>query len=130
MNINQLKKTKMRLSQHFLSTEFASPDIKASGLNMHKDFIRKIQKAREIAEIPFKINSGYRTVAHNLKIGGKQNSAHLRGYAADIAVNSNAERYIILNALLTAEFTRIGIYANFIHCDCDPSLPQHVIWTK
>ena len=35
----------------------------------------------------------------------------------------------IVQALLTAGFTRIGIASTFIHADDDPSKPQNLIWT-
>lgn len=120
----------MRLSKNFVSTEFASPDNKASGLMMNKDFIKKLQIARDLAGIEFVINSAYRTPEHNRKVGGKTNSAHLRGFACDIATPSPSAKFTTLKSLLDAGFTRIGIYENFIHCDTDPSLPAGVIWTK
>jgi hypothetical protein len=61
-------------------------------------------------------------------VGGVANSSHLVGKAADIAVGSGAERYIILNALIQAGFRRIGVAKTFIHCDNDESKPNSV-WT-
>ena len=83
----------------------------------------------QIAGIPFKINSGFRTPEHNEKVGGAESSSHLRGHAADIHVSSSTYRYEILSALLEAGFTRIGIAKNFIHVDNDPIKTQNVIWT-
>lgn len=120
----------MRLSKNFVSSEFASPDHKASGLMMNKEFIKKLQIARDLAGIEFVINSGFRTPEHNKKVGGKPNSAHLRGFACDIATQSPTAKFTVLKSLINAGFTRIGIYDNFIHCDIDPSLPSGVIWTK
>jgi uncharacterized protein YcbK (DUF882 family) len=120
----------MKLSKNFVSTEFSSPDNKASGLMMNKEFIKRLQIARDLAGIPFHINSGFRTPEHNAKVGGQPNSAHLRGFACDIATSSPNSKFIILKSLLNAGFLRIGVYETFIHCDTDPSLPIGVIWTK
>ena len=57
---------------YFKRQEFDSPDIKESGALMDADFLKKLNLARHKAAIPFKINSGYRTKAHNKKVGGKR----------------------------------------------------------
>ena len=51
--------------KHFSINEFDSPDLPNSGLNMDNDFLQMLDMAREIANIPFKINSGYRTEEYN-----------------------------------------------------------------
>lgn len=115
--------------RYFHLSEFDSPDVKGSGVNMNKDFLVRLENARDIARVPFVITSGYRTKSHNKKVGGLDNSSHLRGYAVDIAAVSSPERYAILNALLKVGINRIGIGSNFIHCDMDPEKSKNVIWT-
>ena len=112
----------------FTAAEFASPDVKDSGYEMDSTFIYMLDSARTIAGIPFKINSGYRSASHNKLVGGVSNSAHTKGYAADIKVNNSNERKIILSALQKAGFNRFGIGRTFIHVDNDPSKPSNVIW--
>ena len=97
--------------------------------NMNQDFLSKLDKARELAGIPFKINSAYRSPEHNAKIGGKPNSSHLKGLAVDISVTNSRQRFIVLNALLDVGFTRIGIADTFIHVDLDNGKNNEVIWT-
>ena len=118
---------------HFESYEFDSPDLQNSGINMDHSFLQMLDDARGIAGIPFKITSGYRSVEHNQKVGGVSNSSHLIGKACDIAVGSGKERYVIINALIKAGFTRLGVGQTFIHCDND-SIEQNgtksnSIWT-
>ena len=105
--------------KYFELTEFDCPSLPYSGKNMDYDFLHKLEQAREIANIPFRITSGYRTADHNEKVGGVKNSSHLKGVAADVAVSSGNERYIVLNALIRAGFKRIGVAKTFIHCDTD-----------
>ena len=105
--------------KYFKINDFDSPDLEGSGINMQKSTLELLEKAREIAGIPFKITSGYRTADHNEKVGGVKNSSHLKGVAADVAVSSGNERYIVLNALIRAGFKRIGVAKTFIHCDTD-----------
>jgi len=113
---------------HFESYEFDSPDLQNSGINMDHSFLQMLDDARSIAGISFNITSGYRTKERNKLVGGVANSSHLVGKAADIAVGSGNERYIILNALIKAGFRRLGVAKTFIHCDNDESKPNSV-WT-
>ena len=114
--------------RHFNLSEFDSPDEIGSGSKMDIDFLHKLDEARHIAQTPFKINSGYRTQEHNLKVGGRVGSSHLKGLAADIGYNGSRERYLILNALMQVGINRIGIAKTFIHCDVDNLKDKSVIW--
>jgi len=112
----------------FTAAEFASPDLKDSGYEMDSTFVYMLDSARTIAGIPFEINSGYRSTAHNKLVGGVSNSAHTEGFAADIKVKNSNERKIILSALQKAGFNRFGIGRTFIHVDNHPTKPADVIW--
>jgi len=115
--------------KHFSINEFDSPDLPNSGLNMDNDFLQMLDMAREIANIPFKINSGYRTKEHNKKVGGKSDSSHLVGKAVDIAYSNSRDRWIIITALQEAGFNRLGIAKTFVHTDSDETKSPNVIWT-
>jgi len=115
--------------KYFKIDEFSSPDLPNSGINMDANFLSMLDDARHMADIPFKINSGYRTKEHNSKVGGKEKSSHLKGKAADISCSSSRERWIIITALQDAGFNRIGIANNFIHVDSDENKSPNVIWT-
>lgn len=115
--------------KHFNISEFDSPDVIGSGEIMNKDFLNMLDKARELADTPFKITSGVRSEAHNKKVGGVSNSSHILGYAADVACNDSVSRFKILSALIKAGFNRIGIADTFIHIDNDPGKSENVIWT-
>ncbi len=120
--------------KYFTLDEFDSPDLPNSGINMDANFLSMLDDARHMADIPFKINSGYRTKEHNIEIYrrlGKKpiDSAHLKGKAADISCSSSRERWIIITALQDAGFNRIGIANNFIHVDSDENKSPNVIWT-
>jgi len=114
--------------EHFEPWEFDSPDLEGSSDSMKLEFVTLLDKARKIAKVSFSINSGYRTASHNNEVGGVNNSAHLRGYAADIHAANNFKRSRILQALYAVGFDRIGIGKNFIHVDNDPSLPAPRTW--
>lgn len=91
--------------------------------------VEKLDQARGFAGIPFVITSGYRTKAHNEKVGGVADSAHTKGLAVDLRVRTSSERYIMMEALKKAGFKRFGIGSTFIHVDIDSTKPQNVMWT-
>jgi len=97
--------------------------------NMDVDFLAKLDKAREYADLPFIINSAYRSPEHNAKVGGKPGSSHIKGLAVDISAKDSRTRFLILDALFAVGFTRIGIADSFIHVDSDIDKSQNVIWT-
>lgn len=112
--------------KYFKQQEFDSKDPDGSGRgtggNMRLSTLMKLDRARELAGVPFVINSGFRTEAHNRRMGGAPRSAHLRGYAVDIRT-SPATQERVINALRQAGFHRIGVYKTFVHADDDPTLP-------
>ena len=118
---------------YFNYEEFDSPDDLGSGLptadggKMCIDFLHKLDEARAISNTPFIITSGYRTKEHNARCGGRVGSSHLKGCAVDIAVNNSAQRSAIIQGLIKAGFTRIGIAKTFIHADTDENKPS-AIW--
>jgi uncharacterized protein YcbK (DUF882 family) len=95
--------------------------------DMDPEFLAMLDNARKIARIPFKVNSGYRCDKHNSAVGGKANSAHLTGNAADIHCVDDASRHKIVRALLYAGFSRIGVYKTFIHAD-NRQTQHELIW--
>lgn len=90
--------------------------------------VEMLDKAREIAGVAFKINSGFRTPEQNKKVGGVKDSSHMSGKAVDIACTSDSNRHKIITALLTVGFNRIGIAKTFLHCDIDSTKSSNVIW--
>ena len=114
--------------KYFQLSEFDSPDEPGSGYLMDKEFLMKLDYARGIAGIPFKINSGYRTEERNKLVGGRYGSSHKKGLAVDIGYYGSRERYLILESLLKIGITRIGIAKTYIHCDVDKSKDADVVW--
>ena len=84
---------------------------------MNESFLATLTDAREYCRTPLMINSGYRCEKHNKKVGGKPNSTHTVGAAADIHCTESRQRALILCGLLEAGFSRIGIAKTFIHVD-------------
>ena len=96
--------------------------------NMDQEFLLKLDRAREVAQIPFKINSAWRSKEKNQAVGGKPNSSHLKGLAVDISVTDSRSRFIVLKALIEVGFNRIGVAKTFIHVDDSKDKDPEVVW--
>lgn len=66
----------------------------------------------------FYISSGFRCPAHNAVVGGKPDSQHLLGKAADIKSSMTPKAVATAAAKIDLfENGGIGLYATFTHCD-------------
>lgn len=116
------------MSKYFSDAEFRSCCPPCSEEDICKDSLARLERAREIAGIPFILNSAYRSRPYELSKGRSGKSAHTLGRAFDLRCIDNSSRYRIVSALLAAGFSRIGIGKRFIHADDAISLPSHRIW--
>jgi len=114
--------------RYFTYDEFDSPDLPGSGAFMQQEFLDLLDDARDLAGVPFIINSGFRTPAANRRAGGKETSSHLTGWACDIRATSSNRRYLIIAALCGVGFNRIGVADTFVHVDMDPTKSQNCLW--
>jgi len=115
--------------KYFKLSEFDSPDLPGSGAEMNQEFLYMLDAARKIYGKPMRVNSGYRTEAHNKKVGGVSSSSHLKGLAADISCKDSSNRFEMVQAFIKAGFKRIGVAGSFIHIDNDKDKSQNVMWT-
>lgn len=73
-----------RLSPHFKVKEFACKDGSDTVL-ISEELVSALERLRErLSADSLCIHSGYRTAAHNRKVGGSKTSKHMKGLAADI----------------------------------------------
>jgi len=83
---------------------------------MDNTLLLKLERLRyNLGNKPITINSGYRTPAHNKRVGGASKSQHLYGKAADIVVKgvSPSRVYAAADKL----FNGVGKYNTFTHVD-------------
>jgi uncharacterized protein YcbK (DUF882 family) len=115
----------MRLTNNFSKVEFESRDGAAMPddvLENIKELAENLQKVRDLLGEPVHINSGYRSPAHNERIGGVPNSQHVKGKAADVSMRNFTakdlvkvfERLINEGALKEGG---LGLYNGFVHYD-------------
>lgn len=117
------------LSPHFDRSEFACK----CGCGFDKvstELVEQLERLRLFLRRPVTINSGCRCPARNAAEGGKQDSAHLTGEAADIACVDSHTRWEMKRLIYTwAMFNRVGTGKTFLHVDVSETLPQEVEWT-
>jgi len=87
----------MKLSEHFTLEELTVSEIgkrfnidntpNESVIANLKRLAKLLEQVRSLLNKPINVNSAYRSVELNAKAGGKSNSQHTIGCAADIRVN-------------------------------------------
>ncbi len=100
---------------HFRLVEFACRDGSDLVL-IHPALVDMLERLRITFDRPVHLNSGFRTITHNMRIGGKRCSWHLYGMAADITVRG------LLPEQVAAEAQKLdpgglGLYPSFVHID-------------
>lgn len=103
------------LSDHFKVKEFACKDG-ADEIYIDSDLVSKLELLRAYVNSPLTITSGYRTSTYNKKVGGADNSYHVKGMAADITCKKFSPVEIGLAAAALG-FHGVIIYKNFTHVD-------------
>lgn len=106
-----------KLSANFKVKEFACED--GSDVVFISDgLVQVLQAIRSHFGRTTNVNSGYRTPAHNKKVGGEEYSQHLYGLAADIEVKGIKPKTVAAYAeKLLPNMGGIGIYSWGVHID-------------
>ena len=118
----------MITAKYFKESEFKACTPSCSLQDMKQSTMDKLDAAREMAGIPFVLNSAYRSPAWEKKHSRSGDGPHTHRYAVDIRCNTSQNRMKIVAALLAVGFVRIGIGKTYIHTDDDPAQAQNVIW--
>jgi uncharacterized protein YcbK (DUF882 family) len=110
------------ITPHFIWSEFLDPDIPLPPdwvLNHLRQLATKLEQIRQrLGNLPITIHSGYRTVQHNRSVGGRVQSFHLIGMAADFSV-AGLPAYQVQSHLIDWP-GGMGCYQNFTHIDIRP----------
>ena len=105
------------LSENFRVEEFACHDG-SDIIIIASKLVTVLQDIRTHFGKPVIINSGYRTVEYNKKIGGVPKSQHCYGNAADIVISGVSPKEVAAFAeTLLENCGGIGIYTDFTHID-------------
>lgn len=112
-------------TKSFTLSEFYCKDGTPVPVNKYGNIyllMKNLQILRDEIGVPIHINSGYRTVIYNKKIGGVPHSMHIECKAADIvAIGWTATRLhnkiVELISLGKMKEGGLGKYPNFVHYD-------------
>jgi uncharacterized protein YcbK (DUF882 family) len=115
----------MKLTRNFNLNEFASKDGADMPPEVFKNVVlvaKNLQVLRDFVGQPIKVNSGYRSPAHNKSIGGASKSQHVKGKAADIVIKGHKPEVvaeIIIELIKDGKISQggIGVYNTFTHYD-------------
>lgn len=114
-------------SKNFSPSEIACKGYASIKVNLYA--LDRLQALRD-AIGPLKINSAYRSKAHNTAIGGAKNSKHMEGIAFDISLfipGREGKKYntdMIVDLAKNIGFHGIGVYDTFIHVDTRKEVVQ------
>lgn len=86
----------------FCREEFSAPDL------MDPTLLMKLDLARELAGVPFRITSSYRN---------NDPGQHGKGKAVDISCLESGSRILIVISLYRAGFRSIIVYPRHVHAD-------------
>lgn len=80
-------------------------------------------------DAPIRVNSGYRSVEVNERVGGVPTSHHTMGYAADITSVASDDIKSLKDAVLANKhlFDQIILYPTFVHVSVAPLMRHQVI---
>lgn len=101
-------KTRM-ITKNFSEAEMRCPCNKCDGGKMDLEFMVRLQDARDYYGRPVAITSGMRCPEHNKEVGGKENSLHLFGMAADAKFYGIQDVYDYVQALMRAKIMKMGV---------------------
>ena len=118
----------MKLTNNFSKSEFeckSGEEMPLDVLENVKLLAIQLQKIRDYVGKPIRINSAYRSEAHNQAIGGVKTSQHILGKAADITIDTFTPDQVvsIIENMLTNEMLGgfyiggLGSYNSFTHVD-------------
>lgn len=105
-----------KISANFSVKEFRCKD-KTDRILIDAEFVKgPLQKIRDHFKTTVTINSGYRTIGYNKKVGGASGSYHLYGRAFDIDVQGHSPEEVAKYAQ-TLGINGIIQYNTFVHVD-------------
>lgn len=118
----------MITAKNFTEREFQNCTPACSLQDMRQETMDRLDMARDIAGVPFLLNSAYRSGEWDRAKGRSGTGAHTLGCAVDIRCGGEVARWKIVNALIAAGFRRIGIARSFVHADDSEGHTQDVVW--
>lgn len=132
----------MKLTKNFELEEFTSsptakkyniqnlpPKLVIENLKSLCEYI--LQPIRDKVEKPVKINSGYRCLSLNKKVGGVPTSQHVLGQACDFKIEGLTSYEIAEVVLeLNLPFDQLILYPTFVHVSYSDRCRRQLLYNK
>ena len=117
--------TVQQITPHFKDYEFMCKDGTLVPARLRPNMIKlaeQLERIRRELNEPLYINSAYRTVPHNMAVGGAARSYHLKCMAADVHCKDATPQQVfntILYLMDTRQIMQGGLkcYKGFVHYD-------------
>lgn len=126
----------MRLSPYFHIEEFRCHDgtpVPDELLGNLTRLVHTLDIIRLAAGVPLNVISGYRTMAHNVAVGGARSSTHLTAEGADIRPGRGLSPDELHTLILThfkhkrlPDLGGVGIYPSWVHVDIRKAADGHL----
>lgn len=113
-----------------MALRFFNPEQDPEMVGLDYKLMYKLDLARQMADIPFIITSGLRSIEKNKEVGGASDSSHLKGLGCDIACKNSQQAFCIIKGAFMAGIERIGLGKGHIHLDIDTEKPQKVLFVE
>lgn len=111
------KEANEKITPHMRVKEFACKDGSAI-IFVDNYMVQILEMVRTKIGKPIIITSGYRTPAHNAKVGGAEYSYHMRGMAVDIRVDGvTPQKLAKVIDNIVPDACGIIVYNNWVHFD-------------
>lgn len=106
------------MNKYFKRSEFQCKCLQCGFAAVDAELLEVLTDIRETYNSPVKITSACRCESHNRKVGGKEDSMHTKGMAADIVVQglSPAKVAQYLLSKYPGKYG-IGVSETFVHID-------------
>lgn len=114
-----------QITNNFTIEEFDCKDGSKMPEEVKENIIKlakNLQVLRDHTGKAIHVNSGYRSLAYNLRVGGAKNSQHPKGNAGDITIEGMTPREVALTIEKLIDEGKmkqggIGVYKTFTHYD-------------
>lgn len=125
VDINTLKQ--VQLTKHFFLTEFLNLERHPDNLpslqvisNLAYGCATILEPARIYLNAPIIVTSGYRNATYNKEVGGKVNSQHLYGCAADIKVIDRCKFSALVSHIRATQYDQLLTGKGWLHVSWSP----------